>query len=115
MVMNDGEYASAKYRGPVSIANRSTPSGSAHHRDHWWVDECGPLGCLPRDVEGPGGDAPLALGAVVVGPASCEDHRAHVVGCLDCAAAVCAAEDDDLGNFLARMESIGWPEESTRG
>ena len=60
-------------------------------------------------------DCDPATPASVVGPESCEDHRTHRIGCLDCAAAVCAANDDDLEQFLARMEHIGWPEESTRG
>jgi hypothetical protein len=45
----------------------------------------------------------------VLGPAHCDDHRAHAVGCLDCAAEVCAADDLDLGDFLDEMERIGWP------
>lgn len=46
----------------------------------------------------------------VVGPESCDDHKTHTIGCLDCAMAVAAAHDDDLDEFLARMEDIGWPE-----
>lgn len=46
----------------------------------------------------------------VVGPPSCEDHRTHRVGCLDCAAAVCASDDFTLDAFLGEMERIGWPE-----
>lgn len=53
--------------------------------------------------------------AVVVGPASCDDHVAHTIGCLNCAFAVCESDDYDLGEFLDLMEHIGWPEESTRG
>jgi hypothetical protein len=46
----------------------------------------------------------------VVGPEHCDEHRTHRVGCLACAAEVLVAHDDDLGGFLGRMESIGWPE-----
>jgi hypothetical protein len=48
----------------------------------------------------------------VVGPAHCERHKAHRIGCLACAAEECAAADLPLDEFLARMEHIGWPEES---
>lgn len=48
----------------------------------------------------------------VLGPAHCEDHRAHVIGCLACAAEVCASDDLDLGDFLDEMRRIGWPEAS---
>lgn len=46
---------------------------------------------------------------VVVGPAHCEDHRAHVVGCLNCAYEVAWADDLDLSDYLDAMEHIGWP------
>lgn len=47
----------------------------------------------------------------VVGPAHCEDHRTHRIGCLNCAADECDARTDlDLVGFLAHMEQIGWPE-----
>ncbi len=39
----------------------------------------------------------------------CDEHRRHKVGCLPCASAVCDAHDDELGDFLSRMELIGWP------
>lgn len=46
--------------------------------------------------------------ALVVGPAHCERHKAHVVGCLDCAYAVAEADDLDLDAFLDVTEQIGW-------
>lgn len=47
----------------------------------------------------------------VVGPPSCDDHAAHQIGCLSCAAAVCESDDLDLGEFLDLMEHIGWPDQ----
>lgn len=47
-------------------------------------------------------------GTTVVGPASCERHKAHTIGCLDCAMAVCDADVLTLDEFLDVMEHVGW-------
>lgn len=46
--------------------------------------------------------------SAVVGPGHCERHRAHQIGCLDCAAEVSASAGLDLCDFLDLMDDIGW-------
>lgn len=49
----------------------------------------------------------MRTGQEVVGQPSCEDHKAHVVGCLDCLAEV-AVLYDDLDEYVDHAEEIGW-------
>lgn len=50
----------------------------------------------------------MNVGQLVIGPPCCEDHLAHVLGCIGCAGAVCIANDLDVDKAVDELIQIGW-------